>query len=364
MAAFADVCRFRATSTGTVDFVDASALAGYQRSSTACVDGKLYSLRAESDNLTQWEIVQGVYTASSGTFARTTVLFNSSGTTSKINFTAAPQVAVVGLAEDFREKLVAGRNYYIRSDGSDSNTGLANSAGGAFLTKQKAYDVIAGTLDLGGYTVTIQIVDGTYTDVLSITQPWTGGGAITYQGNSGTPANVLNNVAAGTGFSTSVPIPGVLTIKDMKIAGTNSSSGIGILMQAGGVIQFGNIDFGTLNIAIQTIGFSANVQAVSNYKISGSQNFHFLASGGNVTIDNRTVTLTGTPAWGVAVAYSTAQASISAQGVTFTGAATGQRFIVQYLAFINSNGGGANYFPGNVAGSGTNPGASPYGLYN
>jgi hypothetical protein len=101
MAAFLDICRFNPTAGGTADWTYSSAVTGYQSPSAAgAVNGRIYKHRAESADLSQWEISEGAYNSGTGTFARTTVLFNSSGTTSKINFSAAPQVAVVALKED------------------------------------------------------------------------------------------------------------------------------------------------------------------------------------------------------------------------------------------------------------------------
>ena len=64
------------------------------------VDGATYKYRAESADLTQWEIGEGSYNASTGVLARSTVLFNSAGATAKIDFFATPQVAIVALKED------------------------------------------------------------------------------------------------------------------------------------------------------------------------------------------------------------------------------------------------------------------------
>ena len=102
-SSFIDVCRFIPTAGGTTDWTYSSAVTGYQSPSAAgVVNGATYSYRAESADLSQWEIGTGAYNTGTGVLARTAVLFNSSGTTSKINFSSAPQVAVVALAEDLR----------------------------------------------------------------------------------------------------------------------------------------------------------------------------------------------------------------------------------------------------------------------
>ncbi len=101
MAAFLDGCRFNPTAGGTTDWTYSSVVPGYQSPAAAnAVNGRLYKYRAESADLSQWELGEGAYNSSSGTIARTTVLFNSSGTTSKINFSTVPQVAAVALTED------------------------------------------------------------------------------------------------------------------------------------------------------------------------------------------------------------------------------------------------------------------------
>jgi hypothetical protein len=101
MAAFLDVCRFSPTAGGTTDFTYSAVVQGYQSPTAAGVaNGRLYKYRAESANLLEWEVGEGAYNTGTGVLARTTVLFNSAGGTSKISFTLAPQVAIVALKED------------------------------------------------------------------------------------------------------------------------------------------------------------------------------------------------------------------------------------------------------------------------
>lgn len=103
MAGFVNNVLFNPTLGGTTDWVVSSAVTGYNTPAGAgALNGMLYKYRAESADLSQWEIGEGAYTVGSTTLARTTVLLNSAGTTAKINFSTVPQVGIVALGEDLR----------------------------------------------------------------------------------------------------------------------------------------------------------------------------------------------------------------------------------------------------------------------
>lgn len=76
-------------------------------------------------------------------------------------------------------------NYYVRKDGSDTNTGTANTATGAWLTIQKAANAVAA-----GDTVTVNA--GTYAEFVSVTKAGTSGAAITFQGTGPVIAGGFN----------------------------------------------------------------------------------------------------------------------------------------------------------------------------
>jgi hypothetical protein len=109
MISFADLVCFNPTAGGTANFTFSSAVGGCQSPALANVqNGATYEYYAVSTDLTQWEAGQGVYNTSTGILSRTTVLYNSLGTGSAagqsgagtlINFTLAPQVRIVALAE-------------------------------------------------------------------------------------------------------------------------------------------------------------------------------------------------------------------------------------------------------------------------
>ncbi len=253
-----------------------------------------------------------------------------------------------GTAAFIREVLTANRTYYVRTDGSDINTGLVNNAGGAFLTLQKPYDVICQTLDLAGYTVTVQIGDGTYTVGINANKGWSGGGSIAFQGNATTPSNVLLNLGSDDGLDVSFPHVGTLAISDLKIVGAS-----GIKATSAVAIYFSGIEFGACSVAMFNIDNPcAFAICYGAWKITGGTPYVFYAgSGAKIQVAGITCTITGSLAW-TYTAFSRGGSFIDASSAVFSGGTiTGTRYLADQNAVINTSGGGANFFPGSIAGS-------------
>lgn len=101
MAGFVNNVLFTPTLGGTTDWVVSAAAGGFNTPAGAgAVDGMTYKYRAESADLSQWEVGEGIYTSGTTTLTRASVSLNSLGTTAKINFSTVPQVGIVTLAQD------------------------------------------------------------------------------------------------------------------------------------------------------------------------------------------------------------------------------------------------------------------------
>ncbi len=249
-----------------------------------------------------------------------------------------------------REVLAANRTYYVRIDGSNSNDGLTNTAGGAFLTLQKAMDVIAGSIDTAGYKVTVQVGDGTYTAGISL-KPWVGGGTLTFQGNNATPANVFVSVTGSHCFQNVLgALPGAVTIKDMKLGTT--TSGYCINATAPCVLTIDAVNFAAAAQIHILARAGVTIDVSKNYTISGSAGWHWYSSGGSFTNSGAgpTLTISGTPAF-TQFARAEGNGYIYCGGHLFSGSATGSRYSCTLNGLINTAGGGANFLPGNAAGS-------------
>jgi len=259
-------------------------------------------------------------------------------------------VSVSGL----REVLAANRTYYVRSDGSDTNTGLANSSGGAFATIQKAVDVVAA-LDLSIYNVTIQVGDGTWSAAAEVSAPWVGAGSVTILGNVATPANAIWSVTSGNCLTATNG--GRVRVSGFEFRTTTSGNCLSAQGPGSYVRVSSSCRFGACATAHLLAFGGGTVEGRSAYSIVGNASYHVLAQvAGVVDVQGVTVTLSGTPAFAGAFAR-VAQMGLAVLGYnTFSGSATGVRYQAVTAGGIEVNGGGASYLPGNSAGSATSPG--------
>src|SRR5690606_36605511 len=110
-------------------------------------------------------------------------------------------------------------------DGSDSNSGLSNNAGGAWLTLQHAYNQVCRIIDFGGFDVTIKVADGTYTAGVTLRGAWSGGGNLIFEGNTATKANCFIDLATNAApFFCNTVLPGNLFIRGFKLRNAGASA--------------------------------------------------------------------------------------------------------------------------------------------
>lgn len=252
-----------------------------------------------------------------------------------------------------RDVLTANRTYYVRTDGSNSNNGLANTSGGAFLTIQKAVDTVAA-LDISVYNVTIQLANGTYTGAVTVNAPWIGSGNVTIVGNTTTPANVIISTTSADCFTA---FNGArFTVSGLELRTT--TAGYGLNAQNFAIVTVGtSIRFGAVANGHMIAFGQGKIFGRSSYTIAGGAQFHWISNvGGIIDVAGITITLSGTPAFSQQFAHAEGMSYQSIGYSTFSGTATGTRYIAIGGAGIDTAGGGASYLPGSAAGSVTSPG--------
>lgn len=254
-ASFLDACKFSPTTGGTTDWTFSSAVTGYSTPGQAgVVNGATYRYRAESADLTQWEVGYGTYNTGTGVLTRSTVLYNSSqtgtgsgqsGAGTKINFTLIPQVGIVTLAEDLTALVGVVRIQKFTSSGTYTPNAfmlfctiecLAGGGGGAGCGNSVSGQAGGGGGGGGSYSrITVSKATIGASQAVTVgaggsagltTTPWTGGaggdtsvGSICIgKGGSGGASSSGNVGAGGLG--------GVPGTGDITAAGQPGGSGI------------------------------------------------------------------------------------------------------------------------------------------
>lgn len=252
---------------------------------------------------------------------------------------------VVKVGTEVREKLTGSRNYYIRTDGSDSNDGLTNSSGGAFLTVQAAINALA-KLDIGTNQVNLRCQTGTYTGNISYVGGWLGTGVVFLRGDGAVPSDVVLSLSGYGAFNVQ---------KDLSIGGlqiTAGSGGQGILVGGGATLTIvSDMEFNTCARAhIECLGGAVGIS--SNYHIIGNAPTHiWLTQLSRYVLSGRTITLTGTPAFSDAFVVAESGSAALLGSLTLSGSATGKRYRGTTNASIDTQGGGDTYLPGDAVGT-------------
>ena len=350
----ADRVKETTTTTGTGALTLAGTLTGFTTFAARCAVGDTlyYAIQAVDGTgaaTGEWECGLGTYSAAS-TLTRTTVT-SSSNSDAAVSFAAGTKQVFITMpavqARWARERLTADRTYYVRTDGSDINTGLVDSSGGAFLTLQKAADVIKNTLDLSGFTVTVQVADGTYTAGVTLPE-YAGSGLVAYLGNTTTPGNVIVSTTGASCFYATAAKK--YTVSGFKVQTATSGSGLEAITNS--VLDFSFMNFGVCAGSHIRSASGALITAVSNYAVTGGALFHAeFVEGGFIGISGRTLTITGTPAFAAGFCYGRNVSGLVINACTFSGSATGPRYNLNNLSSCYVGGASTSYLPGDSAGS-------------
>lgn len=248
-----------------------------------------------------------------------------------------------------RDVLSASRAYYVRSDGNNGNDGLSNTAGGAFLTVQRAIDIVYGNLDLNGFDVSINIADGTYSS-FRITSPQVGAGRVTTRGNLVTPTNVTIS-GANTDAIYGEGAGARMSLAGLRLTATGSGSGIftrnACVFDIVGAMEYAAC--GGAHQFAMTSGVISNISG-GNCVVSGGASSHtYTGKFGAIFIGGITMNSQGI-AYGSAFANVTEKSFQQIWANTYTGTATGLRFAISGLSMLQTYGTSTTALPGNAAG--------------
>jgi hypothetical protein len=260
------------------------------------------------------------------------------------NFMQSADKTAMRVAVGVRDTLTANRIYYVRTDGSDSNNGLANTSGGAFLTWAKAQDVLA-SLDGGGFAATIKGT-GSFTENVLFNKTFIGFSKIILEGDTTTPANCTLSPTSGEACLKIDSLGTPFDLQGLQIG--NPSVFSGLFIGKGDVTIAGNCTFtGAGSHHIYVSGQKAQLNQRSNYSVSGNVASHIAVydqgfMDANFT-SSYTVTITGTPAFSTAFIIADRAGTGIFVNITYSGATTGQRYNIGALSRITAVG---TTFPG------------------
>lgn len=285
--------------------------------------------------------------------------------------------------------LTANLTLYVDTNNVSASDTIINNRGTEalpFKTIGGAINFVVNNYALGSYNVTIRVKTGTYNENVTLPTYSTGGGTITILAHSGNRDVTINNVNGGTTITCTggrwtlrnlalimtAANPTSPTIRRVVYA-TSSGAILTLYGNSYSNVYPANFDRNNLYYEVRMIeasggtiiwGASTIAHTISAQTITNASTRVLMASiGGTIMLmalsqEDLTMQL-DTSCSGDCTTFALCASSSSfvysgsqLYGPTFTGASmTGKRYQIESGSNINTNGGGADYFPGDTAGT-------------
>jgi hypothetical protein len=261
---------------------------------------------------------------------------------------------VAALNSNSRGILAAPMSFYVSASGVDAaGNGLSPASPAA--TIQYIIGLLDNNFDFSGQTVTIFVASGSYVQSTVIAGLFLG---------QNTPSNLTITPLSGTVTLDGDPPFKVTNGAAVLLSGLTLTSSISqcIISEESANVAISGLTFSTAVGAHMLAVRTGTIKTQGNYSITGGGQNHAKANGGQIYIEAPpgnymgfpsgipTVTLSGTPAFSSAFALCTHNGGIVSRAA-YVGGATGVRYDVETNGVIETNGAGATYLPGSVAGT-------------
>lgn len=262
-----------------------------------------------------------------------------------------------------RWRLTADTTFYVNDiTGNDDNSGLTPSV--PFQTITRACDVLGSFVDLSGFVATVRIASGTYDSPINMQDRLVGASqgarSVVFLAQDGAVAISTISPHAGSVIALN---GAAFTLRgnDFILAAPSGPADAVIACisasESGSIIEIdGNISFGLAQDVHVYAGPGSQIRYLTGHTmtITDDAPFHWQCINGfiNIASDDLAIILSGTPAFSQAFVQASLNGACRMIGLTIpSGTATGKRYDVKLNGTIDTNGGGANYFPGDVPGT-------------
>lgn len=253
----------------------------------------------------------------------------------------------LNLISIIKRKLLANTTIYVRADGSDANAGFDDTAGGAKLTLQSAFN-LARTINANGFRLIVQVRAGTFAganlaeplfDIAGPNATWPG--YLELYGEDGVGSTIFNSLIT---INALVYFDNFAFTQNIRL--THASGAIGY--DGSGLIVSGNTSGRRFDCIAGHMALFGNISITSTG--TGGQSL-VRCLGGAAELFG-TWTWSSTPSYTIAIFHCSGNTStIFPGGVSYVGSPTGKKFHIDAQGSIDTFSNDLSLLPGSLPGT-------------